>query len=86
MTGVQTCALPIYIEGDPELVELKLIFNGIETYDGIVGDVDYFSILDGEIKDEKYHLFIEDDFHQVFYDYYFDPDSVDIAIGKPITN
>lgn len=75
-----------YIEGDPELVEFKLIFNGIETYDGIVGDVDYYSILDGEVKNEKYHLFIEDDFHHAFYEYYLEPTSVDVVIGKPITD
>jgi len=75
-----------YKEGDPELVELKLIFYGIETYDGIVGDVDYFSILDGEIIDEKYHLFIEDDFHQAFYEYYLEPSSVDVSIGAPIVD
>ena len=34
-----------YKEGDPELMELKVTFEGIEDYDGLTGDIDYFSIL-----------------------------------------
>ena len=69
-----------YKDGDPELLKLELVFEGIDDYCGITGDIDYFSILDGEIKDEKYHLFIEDDFHQEFYEYYLDPTNVEVKI------
>ncbi len=69
-----------YKQGEPEMLKLKLTFDGIKEYAGITGDIDYFSILDADIKDSKYHLFIEDDFHQEFYEYFLDPSNVDVEI------
>ncbi len=54
--------------------------TGIKDYDGITGDIDYFSILDGDVIDGKYHLFIEDDFHQEFYEYYLQPTDVEVRV------
>ncbi len=69
-----------YKEGEPENVWLKLTFYGIDGYDGITGDIDYFSILDGEIKDDKFWLFILDDFHEEHYEYYLNPSNVEVEI------
>lgn len=69
-----------YKEDDPELMELKLTFEGIKEYDGIIGDIDYYSIVDGDIKDGKYHLFIEDEFNQKTYEYYLEPSSADVEV------
>lgn len=73
-------AQEFYKAGEPELLKMELIFNGIKDYDGITGNIDYFSILDGDVINGKYHLFIEDDFHQEFYEYYLQPTDVDVKI------
>ena len=73
-------AQEFYKAGEPELLRMELIFNGIKDYDGITGNIDYFSILDGNVINGKYHLFIEDDFHQEFYEYYLQPTDVDVKI------
>ena len=69
-----------YKEGEPELLKMEIVFEGITDYDGIVGDIDYFSILDADIKEGKYHLLIEDDFHQKTYEYFLSPTNVEIKI------
>ena len=69
-----------YKEGDPELMDIKLSFEGIKDYDGIAGDIDYFSILDGDIKNDKYHLLIEDGFHQEYFEYFLEPTNVEVEI------
>ena len=33
-----------YKEGEPELMKIKLSFEGIKEYDGLVGDIDCFTI------------------------------------------
>ena len=73
-------AQEFYKAGEPELLKMELIFNGIKDYDGITGNIDYFSILDGDVINGKYHLFIEDDFHQEFYEYYLQPTDVDVRV------
>ena len=75
-----------YKEGDPELLKMELIFEGIKEYDGITGDIDYFSILDANIKNDKYYMFIEDDFHQRFYEYYLSPTNVEVKIVGTVEN
>lgn len=69
-----------YKKDDPELLKIQLIFEGIKKYNGITGDIDYFSILDSDVIDNKYHLFIEDDFHQEFYEYFLEPTNVEVKI------
>lgn len=69
-----------YTDDEPELLVLKLTFEGISDYNGITGDINYFSILDGDIVDDKYHLLIEDDFNQAFYEYYLDPTNIQVEI------
>ena len=73
-----------YVEGEPELMEAILTFEGIDDYTGITGDIDYFSILDGDIEDNKYHLYFEDEFNQESYEYYFSPSNVEFVIVRPI--
>lgn len=69
-----------YSEQDPENIWLKLIFRGIEEYDGITGDIDYFSILDVEVKEDKLWISILDDFHDEYYEYYLSPSDVEVKI------
>ena len=71
-----------YVEGEPELMELKVSFDGIKDYDGLIGEIDYFSILDAEVKGDQYRLFIEDDFHQEFYEYLLSPSDVKVEVVK----
>jgi len=73
-----------YTEKEPENVWLKLTFHGIDEYNGITGDIDYFSILDAEIKDDRFRLFILDDFHNEEYDYYLLPSAVEVEILGPV--
>lgn len=61
------------------MMELKLVFEGIKNYDGLTGDIDY-SILVGEIKDNKYHFFIIDDFNNAYYEYFLEPSNVEAEI------
>lgn len=71
-----------YKEGEPELLKLEIIFEGIEEYDGITGEIDYFSIFKTDVENGKLHLLIEDDFHQESYEYYLKPTNiVDRIIG-----
>lgn len=51
-----------YEKDRPENGLLKVIFNDVDSYDGVTGEnkYEYWSVLDGDIKDGKYHLFIED--------------------------
>ena len=63
----------------PENIWLKLIFHDVDTYKGITGDIDYFSVLDAEIKDEKLRLFILDDIHDESYEYYLSPSDIEIV-------
>jgi len=69
-----------YKENDPELMKLKLTFYGISEYSGIVGDIDNYSVLDSDIRDNTYHIFIEDDFNQQFYEYFLNPSDIKIDI------
>lgn len=49
-------------KGEQENGLLKVIFKNVEEFDGIQGTDkgDWWSVLDGDIKDGKYHLLIED--------------------------
>lgn len=51
-----------YKKGETENGLLKVIFNGVDNYDGVIGDEKYewWSVLDSGIKDGKYHFLIED--------------------------
>lgn len=69
-----------YKENDPELLKMKLTFESILDYDGITGDIDYFSVLDCDIVDDRFHMLIEDDFHQEVYEFYLNPSNVKVEI------
>lgn len=67
-----------YKEGEPELMEIRLTFEGIKEYDGLIGDIDCFTILDGIVKDGKWRFNILDDFHDAYYEYDFEPSNVTV--------
>jgi len=69
-----------YENSDPELLKLKIKFEGVLDYDGITGEIDYFSILIAEVKNDKFHLIIEDDFNQQYYEYYFSSSNVETEV------
>ena len=69
-----------YIEGEPELMDIKLSLEGVKDYDGIIGDIDYFSIIECDIQDDKLHLIVEDGFHQECFEYYLNPSNVEVKI------
>ena len=51
-----------YKKGEQENGLLKVTFKNVTEYDGIQGNDkgDWWNVLDGDIKDGKYHLLIED--------------------------
>ena len=63
-----------YKKEEKENGMLKVVFNGVESYDGPVGNdmSNWWSVLDGDIKDGKYHFFIEDVRKDVIDSEYFD--------------
>ena len=69
-----------YKEGDPELMKLQVTMDGIESYDGPSGRIDYYGIGNDEIIDGNYHLFVMNDFEQKYYDFYLRPTEVKIEI------
>lgn len=69
-----------YDKSKPENVWLRVTFHGIDEYHGLIGDIDYFSILNGEIKDDKFWLYILDDIHAKEYEYYLLPSDVNVEI------
>lgn len=69
-----------YKESDSELLRVKLSFEGIDDYNNIKGEIDYFSIGNAEIKDGKYFLFIEDDFNSKYYELFLTPTSATFEI------
>ena len=73
-----------YVENEPENVWLKLTFHGIDEYDGLIGEIDYFSILNAEIKDGKFWLSILDDYHGEEYEYYLSSSNVEVEIIGPV--
>ena len=69
-----------YKKTDPENVWMRLIFSGIEQYEGITGEIDYFSVLDAEIKEDKLWIFMLDDFHNENYEIFLKPTDVEVEI------
>ena len=51
-----------YKKGEQENGPLKVTFRNVTGYDGVQGvnKGDWWSVLDGDLKDGKYHLLIED--------------------------
>ena len=69
-----------FVKGTPENVWLKLTLFGINSYEGIVGEIDYFSIVEASNKDEALLLLIEDDYHETYYQYSFTPSDINVEI------
>lgn len=71
-----------YTEGDPELMEIRLILDGIKEYSGLVGDIDCFTILDAVVENDKFRMNIRDDIHDKYYEYLFSPYDVEVEIVR----
>lgn len=70
-----------YKDDMPENIPIKLILYSIDKYDGIIGEIDYYSILNVEIKDDnKLSFYILDDFHNKNYKYILSPSDIEINI------
>ena len=73
-----------YVSTDPELLCLKLMLEDVSDYTGPVGEIDYFSIGNSEIRDNKYYLFFEDDINSEIYEFYLTPSSATVDILGPV--
>lgn len=73
-----------YNESESELVYAKLSFDGIENYNGLMGDIVYYSIENAGIKDGKYFLLIVDEFNCKKYELSLTPSSVSFEVLGPI--
>ena len=69
-----------FVKGSPENIWLKLTLFGIDSYEGIVGEIDYFSIVEAKEIGDTLLLMIEDDYHEAYYQYSFSPSDVDVEI------
>lgn len=51
-----------YKKNKPETGLLRVTFKGVKKYDGVQGTNKrkWWAVLDGDVKDDKYHLFIQD--------------------------
>lgn len=63
-------------EGDPEFMELELIFEGVTEYNGLTGEFECLTILDGMVKDNKWRFNILDELHSEYYEYDFTPSNL----------
>ena len=73
-----------YNDDEPENGDVKIIFHGVNEYDGLIGDVDHFSILDAECNADGFYFSILDDFHDEQYELKIVADSVDfVPVNTP---
>ena len=57
-----------YDESQPETGYIKLLFNNIENYDGLVGDIDSYSILKTSYDNDVLTISLLDDFHDEYHE------------------
>lgn len=57
-----------YDESQPETGNIKLLFNNIESYDGLVGDIDSYSILKTSYDNDELTISLLDDFHDEYHE------------------
>ena len=57
-----------YDESQPETGPIKLIFNNIENYNGLIGDIDSYSILDTSYNNDVLTISLLDDFHDEYHE------------------
>ncbi len=69
-----------YVDGDPELMKMKISFEGVEEYSGPLGDIDYFNIYDGLVKDDKYYLYFVDEYNDQHYELNISPKNIEVEI------
>ena len=65
-----------YKDTEPETGIILLTFEGVDAYNGIVGEVNSFSILDFLFDNTTVRINILDDFHNEFYEVCFMADAV----------
>lgn len=68
-----------YDESDPETGIIILTFEGVDAYNGIIGEIDSFSILDFLYDNKTVTMNILDDFHDEFYELCFVADAVTLS-------
>ena len=70
-----------YKDDMPENILIKLVLSGIDAYNGIIGDIDYYSILNVDTdNNNKLWFYILDDIHDKEYEYVFTPSDIEIEI------
>ena len=57
-----------YEESQPETGHIKLSFNNIENYDGLIGDIDSYSILNTSYENDTLTFSLLDDFHDEYHE------------------
>ena len=57
-----------YDESQPETGHIKLLFKNIENYDGLVGDIDSYSILKTSYANDVLTISLLDDFHDEYHE------------------
>jgi hypothetical protein len=73
-----------YNDAEPENGDVKIIFHDVNVYDGLVGDIDHFSVLDAECNDDGFYFSILDDFHDEQYELVIRAASVDfVPVNTP---
>ena len=73
-----------YKKGEPETGPLKVIFKGVQNYEGIQGSEKrkWWAVLDGNMEDNKYHFFIQDIEKDIkneeYHDIYIEAEDIDV--------
>ena len=65
-----------YKDEDPENICLKLTLFGIDSYDNLLGEIDYYSVLDAKEKDNALYLFLLDDINNKTYELLLSPNNI----------
>ncbi len=71
-----------YKKEDPENVFLKVTFSGIPAYDGLTGEIDYFSVLDAEIRNGYFRMNLLDDIHNETYELQLNPSQIFVDVAE----
>ena len=72
-----------YQDKEPEIENLILSFKDVEKYDGLIGDLNYYSILDVNYHEPKLDFFICDDYNDDYFHIVFEATSVNVEKAPP---
>lgn len=69
-------------EGMPETGMISLVFHEVEDFDcaGLEGEIDFFSIMDTIVDNNKLFLNLLDDFHDKVYELFITSPNVDFLV------